>query len=496
MGSVRKRLCLAAAVLASATVGAVPAAASVPAASGSAAAAGSAPAPALADPHPCAGQPGITCSTLTVPLDHSGRTPGTLRLQVATADNANAPKGTLLFLTGGPGQPGVPLISRLATQRLPEVARNYRFVMLDQRGSGELGAIDCPLLQRQVGGGDVEAPTPEAIAECAEIIGPHRQFYGIDDNVADFEALRRALGVQKMTVDGVSYGTFTAARYAVAHPHRVRKLVLDSVVPHVDPDRDSAMYLAGLRASARVLREVCAVPPRCDFDPAADLARVVRAGRHDATTAATTDGTTLFDRLVTYGFIDRTYRDPAALTLPNGRQVGDIVGAIHAAGRGDGARLDELVALLDGGGEPAAQHSAGLHVATACTDMRFPWGDSATPLAARQPALDRRIAGLRRAEVWPFDRESARGIGFIQKCLRWPPTAPSPEPSAGSMLPRVPTLLISGERDLSTPIEWTFDEARRAPMGEVVIVEDAYHSIQNREQGTEGRRAVTDFLNR
>src|SRR4051794_8749100 len=77
--------------------------------------------PKLTDPHPCQDQPGFTCSPPTVPLDHRGRVPGTLDLQVATADNADAPKGTLLFLTGGPGQPGVPIIDRIARQRLPEV---------------------------------------------------------------------------------------------------------------------------------------------------------------------------------------------------------------------------------------------------------------------------------------------------------------------------------------------------------------------------------------
>ena len=64
--------------------------------------------PALTGAHPCPGRPGFTCSYLAVPLDRSGKVPGVLRLQVAAAGNAHARLGTLLFLTGGPGQPGVP----------------------------------------------------------------------------------------------------------------------------------------------------------------------------------------------------------------------------------------------------------------------------------------------------------------------------------------------------------------------------------------------------
>ena len=41
------------------------------------------PRPVLTNPHPCPGAAGFTCSTLTVPLDHSGHTPGRLGLQVA-----------------------------------------------------------------------------------------------------------------------------------------------------------------------------------------------------------------------------------------------------------------------------------------------------------------------------------------------------------------------------------------------------------------------------
>src|SRR5205814_5459525 len=111
--------------------------------------------PRLPTSHTCPGQPGFTCSTLTVPLDHDGRVPGTLDLQVATADNADAPKGVLLFLTGGPGQGGVRFITRLATQRMPELAKDYRFVMLDQRGTGEFGALRCPGLQAQMGSSDI-----------------------------------------------------------------------------------------------------------------------------------------------------------------------------------------------------------------------------------------------------------------------------------------------------------------------------------------------------
>ena len=59
-----------------------------------------------------------------------------------------------------------------------------------------------------------------------------------------------------------------AERYAIAHPDRVAKLVLDSVVPAAGLD---GLEVDGLHETARVLRAVCRAQ-HCPGDPAADLA--------------------------------------------------------------------------------------------------------------------------------------------------------------------------------------------------------------------------------
>jgi pimeloyl-ACP methyl ester carboxylesterase len=436
--------------------------------------------PRLTDPHPCPGRPGYTCSTLTVPLDHRGRVPGTLDLQVATADNVKAPKGTLLFLSGGPGQPGVTIIDRIARQRMPEVGRAYRFVTLDQRGTGARGAIDCPQLQAQVGSSDIAAPTPAAIEECSGIIGDRKGLYGTEQTVGDYEMLRQALGVDTMVVDGVSYGTFTGARYAAVYPGHVRRLVLDSVLPHVDPQADDGLYVVGLHAEARVLRDACRAAPACGFDPASDLAWVVRH-------RSAADGVRIFDTMVSYEFADPTYRD--ASSLPNGQ--GDVIGALHAARRGDSSRLDAIMAFFKPGGDDLATYSSGLHIDAFCSDSVFPWGRSDTPLAGRPAALDRALRRTPESRFWPYTRATSAGEGFTQECLRWR-SRPSAEPPA--RLPDVPVLLLAGDHDLSTPMEWAYEEARHAPDGRVVVVPGAAHSIQNRERGHAGRDAVTAFL--
>lgn len=148
--------------------------------------------PGLTEAAPCADIADFTCAYLTVPLDRGGRTPGSLRLHVAMADNADAPRGVLLLLTGGPGQPGVSLVPRVS-QRISYLLNDYRLVMIDQRGTGE-GAIDCPRLQAEVGASDITPPTVAAVRECADLLGETRNFFTTADTVADLEDYARPWG--------------------------------------------------------------------------------------------------------------------------------------------------------------------------------------------------------------------------------------------------------------------------------------------------------------
>lgn len=424
--------------------------------------------PALTNQHPCAGLTGYTCSTLTVPLDRTGRVAGTLRLNVAAADNAKAPRGVLLFLTGGPGQPGVAAVGRVAA-RLTPVLDDYRLVMVDQRGTGGT-AIRCPQLQAQAGTSDIAVPSAGAVRACAAKLGRTRGLYSTDATVADLDDLRKALGAGTWTIDGVSYGTFVAERYAIARPKAVRALVLDSVLPHVDPQADDALYLTGLRATGRVLRAACR-DLGCGFDPADDLAWVVRHGIAPVP---------LWDAIVTYEFVDPQYQR--------------MIDAIHQARHGDASLLRTLVAeIRRAGNAPPELYSSGLHAATLCADLRLPWS-SATPVARRPALLARRMKTVTESAVWPFTRATASHNGFVETCKVWPVTQPVPSPPLRSRLPSVPVLLVNGDHDLSTPLEWAREEARLAPKGKLVVVHGASHSVQTREQGGVGRAAVQAFL--
>jgi pimeloyl-ACP methyl ester carboxylesterase len=421
----------------------------------------------LADARPCPGVTGFTCGVLTVPVDRAGKVPGELRLAVAVGDNADAPRGTLLFLTGGPGQPGVSFLPRVR-ERMADLLDRYRLVMIDQRGTGP-HAIDCPKLQSEVGSSDIAAPSPGAVQECADLIGPARNYYTTGDTVADLEALRAALGVATWTLDGISYGSFVAARYGLTYPARVSRLVLDSVVPqHGAP----SLYAEGLARAAFVLRAACQ-EQSCGYDPARELADLVRR---------TGNGVDIYDLLVTASIVDPKLQ---------GTDFYPVLSLLHKAARGDTRPLTDAIHDLRTQSPPVGQFSSGLHAATLCTDQPdLPWGSPGAPLAGREAAVDKAVAAIPADSVWPFDPATAGGQGLVQTCVPWPPARAAPAPPRSRL--DMPVLLLAGDRDLSTPLPWAREQARLTPLGQLVVVPGMGHSIQGRNPV--GDAALRKFL--
>ncbi len=103
-----------------------------------------------------------------------------------------------LFLHGGPGSGCSPGQRRFFDPIL------YRAVLFDQRGSGR----SRPLASEP--GADLSANTTAHL-------------------IADIEALRAMLGVERWTILGLSWGTTLALAYAQAHPRRVKAMVLGFV---------------------------------------------------------------------------------------------------------------------------------------------------------------------------------------------------------------------------------------------------------------------------
>ncbi|TDD13088.1 alpha/beta fold hydrolase [Kribbella turkmenica] len=396
---------------------------------------------------------GFTCTTLRVPLGVDNQT---LDLTVAAADNVDAPRGVLLMLTGGPGQPGVPLLPRVRDNLHPEVLREYRLVMFDQRGTGSSG-INCASLQTAIGGSDFLTAPAGTIEDCAQRIGPGLGHYGTPDTVEDIEQLRRHLGVERLTLNGTSYGSFTAAQYGLRYPERVASLVLDSVVPHKGFDPFGADLMA---ATGGVLEAACRQDPACTSDPVADLAWLVENG--------SVDGTELMESL-----------SISSLNTVNPSLKG-IPAKLHAARNGDDAALKEFFQTVTSRRIRYDELSAGLHIATLCSDLRIPW------TGGRTDALETAVRRLDPKRLYPYDLETARRQLIVDGCLRWPEARMSTYPEADQLLPR--TLILHGGNDLFCPVEWAQWQKAHTRSAELVVIPGSGHGVQRDPRGLEAAR--------
>lgn len=432
-------------------------------------------------PTPCPDRVPVECGRLTVPL-HPAGTPGAdaerkFDLFVERLGSTRPTRNAVLALAGGPGEGATPLAGSWAST-IGDAIDGTDLVVFDQRGTGRSGPLTCPP------GSDVDPLTV-----CAPALGQDAPLYATARSVDDIEAVRRALGIEKLTILGVSYGTKVAVEYALAHPDRVSRLILDSPIAPGGPDPFRA---DSMRAAARVLRETCA-SGRCASitrSPDRDLGSLVRrmAGRPlrgtligpggKPTTASVTSGDLLSVLLL--GDLTPFVRS-------------HLVGAVRAALGGDAAPLVRLTAtLLRGASLPATppdnRFSVGAFAATTCSDISFPW--AATGSEGRIAEAASAAARLGAGRLGLFDAAAASASPLLH-CAYWPAAGPRARGPVRAL--RVPTLVLSGTHDLRTPTENALDLRSILPRLTIVRV-PVGHSVRTNDGSGCAVRQIRRFL--
>ena len=164
--------------------------------------------------------PGLVLSEheMAVPLDHGD--PGGEQISVfarEVADPEGRDRPFLLFLQGGPGQEAErPTRGPSSPGWLDRALADYRVLMLDQRGTGRSSPV-----------GTLPGLEPQEQAE-------RLTHYRADAIVADAEAVRVRLGVERWSVLGESFGGFCALRYLSAAPDGLREAFFSGGLPPVD----------------------------------------------------------------------------------------------------------------------------------------------------------------------------------------------------------------------------------------------------------------------
>ncbi len=208
------------------------------------------------------------CGSVQRPLDPA-RPAGTqisVHYAVLPALARNKRPDPVFFFAGGPGQSAIDIAPQAAAM-LMRFANRRDIVLIDQRGSGRSAPLKCeaddpalPLaelfaLERQ----------RERLAACLTQLQalPYGdlRFFTTVLAMQDAEAVRAALGAERINLVGGSYGTRAVLEYQRQFPERVRRAVLDGAAP---PDMVlPASFSTDNQAALDALFAACEVDKGC-----------------------------------------------------------------------------------------------------------------------------------------------------------------------------------------------------------------------------------------
>lgn len=215
--------------------------------------------------------PAMSCAKISAPLDYADPDGTTLKLAISRIMANRERLGMLLFIPGGPGDPGVEFADTGAGTDLDRFDR----IGFDPRGTGASEPlVDCPAPAsadpRDVPG--TERAHRNYAEECLRRSGRQLLAHvGTRETVQDIELIRRVLGADTLNAVGYSYGTRYGAAYATKYPDRVRAMVLDGAVPFdEDPVTDTVLTAAAMQRTFDEYARSCAAQPDCPLgsDPA------------------------------------------------------------------------------------------------------------------------------------------------------------------------------------------------------------------------------------
>jgi len=417
------------------------------------------------------------CTTLSVPQDWSapGET-GTFEIALVRARRGEEHAGrigSLLINPGGPGASGVEAAVYLTLAPLfgglpQRVTDRFDVIGFDPRGVARSSPVECYTDEEldevfgaepdPAGQAEFDAAVADAqrFAEaCGNKYGEALNYLSTRQTAHDLDAIRAAVGDEKLTYLGFSYGTLLGAVYAQLYPQRVRAMVLDGAV---DAEQDA---IAASRAQAAGFEQAfdnfaawCeAHPDRCPQAP--DARRAVTEALAGARRAplAGADGREATAGWVLWAVIAALYSQDLWPVLS---------AALDQLDDGDPSGVFELVDTYTGRDERGAYPNLfDALTAINCADD----GTEVTVAQARE------LQAQWREEYPLFGAPLA--VSTLG-CAAWP-AQPDPYPT-GPAEGAPPILLVGTTGDPATPYEATPKLAEMLGVGVVLTYEGEGHT--------------------
>lgn len=384
-----------------------------------------------------------------------GEASATIDLAVVRIRRPGAEGGPAhVILAGGPGDSGVGLVTGLARQGGAVIAdlMGGDLIGIDQRGTGRsMPNLDTParyeLPLDEPGSPAAWLPRMEAaarrVAAGFRARGIQLEAYNSRESADDVNAVRQALGYERITLWGRSYGSHLALATAARHPAMVERLVL------VSPEGPNHTWKLPSQVDAVIERLAARGAPDLPANMRKALARLAE---RPAVVSVTQPGT---GRVVpvSVGAFDVQWITVQALGDP--RLLATLPEAYREMAAGDFTRIAQvsLMRRAQFGVESAMKHM--MDLSSGVTRERRARIDREARTSLMGNAIN--FPGMYLGDAW-----GARDLG---------------DEFRAPVKSDAPTLILAGDLDPRTPVSNAREIASTLPNAHVVVLENATHQF-------------------
>jgi pimeloyl-ACP methyl ester carboxylesterase len=374
------------------------------------------------------------CGAIEVPEnpDKPGLRKIKIHFVVIPAASGHALSDPIVPLMGGPGEAAIEA-GQVFVEQLGPMLNDRDLLLVDQRGTGESGALRCHLYSADNPAENLQNLFPLARVEsCAKDLATHADVtqYSFRQFVDDLEKIRRLLGYGPLNLFAGSYGTRAAQVFARAYPSSVRTIFLGSVVPI-----DVALPLPFAKAGQSMMERTfaaCEADPSCHSafphlrDEFSQIMERLASGRVVVPIPGHAGTVALSRGRVAEWFRSLLYRPSSAARLP---------WLIDRASKGDWTPI--VNGILEDTRDADNDLSFGLFLSITCSeDVPFIHEDEVAADTANTFLGD-----------WRVRQQQAA-------CKAWPHSV-APTSYRQPIHTQIPTMFVSGDSDGGTPLWFT-----------------------------------------
>lgn len=436
--------------------------------------------------------PQFDCTRVTVPQDYAQPDGETMHIALLRKKATGNKIGSLFTDPGGPGASGTSFMaSTAATWSAGGLGDRFDMIGFDPRGTGasepkiqcltdaendqertEVFADPSP-----AGVAAAEADAKEFADRCAERTGTDvLANVGTRDVAKDMDIMRAAVGDEKMTYAGFSYGTELGTAYAEAFPQNVRAMLLDGAVDPTQTTIESTVKQnAGFQQAFDAFAKDCTSNPSCPLgtDPAqaTQAFQAIMQPLIDEP-VPTSDGRELSFTDAQTGVSQALYLSQLWPALQQG---------ISQVASGNGDFLMTLADLYHQR-DQQGRYTNMLQAFEAITCVNQP------PLEDPAEALE---LAQRAEEAAPFRSTGQGPVGARDSCAFWP-VPPTSEPHTPQVEGLPPVVVVSVTGDPATPYQAGVDLADQLG-GSLITVNGEQHGAALQGDPCVDRLAI-DYL--